>query len=406
MILQYLDTIIAFSVVLLGLSLLITVLNQMISTLFGYRGTNLLWGVEKVLSTIDPALAGKARDMATKILTEPIISDSLFSRFKDVPILKSISSRWRIASAISAQDLVHGLRKMASDLRKQEPPDEATAAALDAVLGAVDPEAARKAVLVEKLVQQVAPGAVDKADTFVQQLETSAQQAVGMVEVWFNRAMDRSSQRFAIQMRLWTVAFAVLLAFGAHINSFQVLQSLWNSPETRNNLVNSRDVVMQEAAVVLSPAAPGTAATGPAVPLKIVNGAMKTLQSQDKNAAALGSPLVFQSLDQAIAWLNEKADASHRDLLVAEYQKLVLNDLTDQFKGIKKEIESAGFVLIPSPYPGLFSYGDWRNFAGILVTAAFLSLGAPFWFNALKTLSNLRPLVASRQDASRQAAGG
>jgi hypothetical protein len=396
MILQYLDTVIAFLVVLLGLSLLITTLNQMISTFFGYRGTNLLWGVETILSTIDPTLTTKAKALATKVLTEPVISDSLFSRFKDVPFLKSITSRWRLASAISAQDLVQGLTRLAAELKQ---PDPDTAKALEDMLGAVDPEAARKAVLVDKLVQQVAPGAATQADAVVHQLETSAQQAVGKVEVWFNRVMDRSSQRFALQMRLWTIVFAVLLAFGAHINSFQVLQSLWNSPDLRNNLVNSRDAVLQEAAVVLAPTAPGMASTGPAVPPQIVNTAMKNLQSQDKDAAALGAPPVFQSFDQATAWLNGKADASHQAILAAAYQKLVLEGLKANAEGIKKEIADSGFVLISSPYDGIFCYGGWKSFTGILVTAVFLSLGAPFWFNALKTLSNLRPMVASRQDA-------
>src|SRR4051812_38044830 len=217
MILQYLDTVIAFLVVLLGLSLLITILNQMISTLFSHRGTNLRWGVEKVVSTLDPTLAGKAKEIAHTVLTEPIISDSLFSRFKDVPILKSITSRWRIASAISAQDLVRGLMKMADDLRAKK--DTGTAASLDSMLGAIDPEAARKAVLAENLVQQVAPGAAAQVNAVAQQLESSAQQTIGEVEVWFNRAMDRASQRFALQMRLWTIVFAVVLAFGAHINT-------------------------------------------------------------------------------------------------------------------------------------------------------------------------------------------
>src|SRR3954470_1385121 len=242
MILQYLDTIIAFAVVLLGLSLLITILNQMISTLFGYRGTNLLWGVETVLSTLDPALAGKARNMAKTVLSEPIISDSLFSRFKNVPVLKTISSRWRLAPAISAQDLGHRLKKIADDLKT----DPTTTAALNTMLSEVDPETARKAAMVEKLVDQVAPGATDKANAMVKQLEDSAQKAVGKVEVWFNRAMDRASQRFALQMRLWTVAFAFLLAFGGHIDSGTILRELWASPATRSNLVTSRDAVIQE----------------------------------------------------------------------------------------------------------------------------------------------------------------
>ena len=80
---------------------------------------------------------------------------------------------------------------MADALRAQNPPDATTAAALDTLLGAVDPEAARKAGLLAKLMQQVAPDATTRADAVVQQLETSAQHDVGMVEVWFNRAMDR-----------------------------------------------------------------------------------------------------------------------------------------------------------------------------------------------------------------------
>jgi hypothetical protein len=36
----------------------------------------------------------------------------------------------------------------------------------------------------------------------------------------------------------------------------------------------------------------------------------------------------------------------------------------------------------------------WSHFWGMATSAALLSLGAPFWFNLLKTLSNLRPILA------------
>ncbi len=39
---------------------------------------------------------------------------------------------------------------------------------------------------------------------------------------------------------------------------------------------------------------------------------------------------------------------------------------------------------------------------GLLLTAALLSLGAPFWFNVLGDLLKLRPMLASREDAQRQ----
>lgn len=60
------------------------------------------------------------------------------------------------------------------------------------------------------------------------------------------------------------------------------------------------------------------------------------------------------------------------------------------------------FQLIPDPYPRPFyNYWtpSWGHFVGILATAALLSLGAPFWFNTLKTLSNLRPILANKAEA-------
>jgi len=55
--------------------------------------------------------------------------------------------------------------------------------------------------------------------------------------------------------------------------------------------------------------------------------------------------------------------------------------------------------LVPDPYPPFASYWapTWQHFWGTLASAALLSLGAPFWFNLLKDLSNLRPTLAKKQ---------
>ena len=52
--LERLDTLIAFATVLLGVSLLITILNQMINALLGHRGTYLKDGLKDLLETLDP----------------------------------------------------------------------------------------------------------------------------------------------------------------------------------------------------------------------------------------------------------------------------------------------------------------------------------------------------------------
>lgn len=76
------------------------------------------------------------------------------------------------------------------------------------------------------------------------------------------------------------------------------------------------------------------------------------------------------------------------------------NQLFDQAASINGQLARAGIDLWPDPYPG---FPKPQEFPGLLVAAALLSLGAPFWFNMLKTLSNLRPLVATREEKDREA---
>jgi hypothetical protein len=216
MMLQYLDTMIAFTVILLGVSLLITILTQMVSALLSYRGTNLLWGVETLLSTIEPNLGAKAEQLATSVLTQPIISDSIFSKFQGDSLLGKLTRRWRLASAVSPEALAHGLRKIADNIRTGDP---ATATSIDNLLGTVDPETARKAQMVHTAFNNLAPNYAIQVDKIIQQLGTSAQESIGNLEAWFNIAMNRASQRFAQQMRIWTIVFAILLAFGVHLDS-------------------------------------------------------------------------------------------------------------------------------------------------------------------------------------------
>ena len=68
MFLEHLDTVIAFAVMMLLLSLIITSLVQMFAGLFNLRGKNLLWGTEHLLRQIDPRLAGEAHALADRIL--------------------------------------------------------------------------------------------------------------------------------------------------------------------------------------------------------------------------------------------------------------------------------------------------------------------------------------------------
>jgi hypothetical protein len=61
-----------------------------------------------------------------------------------------------------------------------------------------------------------------------------------------------------------------------------------------------------------------------------------------------------------------------------------------------------GLISLPSS-------GHWRehwkdvNFLGVLITSLLLSLGAPFWYNALSRLLQLRSVLAAKDDTERTA---
>src|ERR1017187_2752541 len=114
--LAYLDVLLGFSVVMLGISLLITILNQVVSAFLAHRGSNLRCGLDVLLSGINPGPAGlpvltaNASMLAETVLVHPMISDSTFStRWADSvrrqPFWFGMVRRWRLANAIQPDEL-------------------------------------------------------------------------------------------------------------------------------------------------------------------------------------------------------------------------------------------------------------------------------------------------------------
>src|SRR6266480_1930339 len=78
--LSTLDTVIAFAVIMTVLSLLITIIVQMISAAFSLRGKNLANALALTFQTIDPNIGEHAHSLAAQILRDPIFSDSVWRK--------------------------------------------------------------------------------------------------------------------------------------------------------------------------------------------------------------------------------------------------------------------------------------------------------------------------------------
>jgi hypothetical protein len=158
--------------------------------------------------------------------------------------------------------------------------------------------------------------------------------------------MDRTAQRFTLHARLWTVVLSILFVFVAHFDALRVLKQISSDAELRARLVGLTDTMTEKADKILAPKDERPAGGAPTAPAPADIDAVKQLKGQ--------------------------ADE------------------------IKKQLGDAGIQLVPVPYPGLCP--TLAELPGMLAAAALLSLGAPFWFNVLKNLSNLRPLLATRQE--------
>jgi hypothetical protein len=231
-----------------------------------------------------------------------------------------------------------------------------------------------------------------------------AKERVSAFRDWFDTAMDRASQRFAAQMRLWTVIFSVVLAFGIQLDTSRLLEQLSLDAEVRARLVAGADAVTEQASAILSPASS-------AIPW-VYGEAVRELKQRVLEASRLPDPPSFSTRQDAEIWLRAQLGA-RADSVIGQYREIVANKLTaavdrlkDQAASLHAELSRSRLALIPDPYPGwrALLWGMCpvnRQFWGILISAGLLSLGAPFWFNALKSLATLRPLVAARQERER-----
>jgi hypothetical protein len=378
--LTYLDTAIGFAVVMLAISLLITIATQIVSALLNHRGSNLLWGLKTLFSNIDPGLThlrNGSEWLAEHVLTHCLISDSLFSNSgisraaARVPGLGSLVGRFKLASAIRSGELVSILNYVAAALPAMDPPP--------------DP----------KRVPSPAALAGDIKD-----LVNGVNQTAGRLEQWFGSMMDRVSQRFAMWMRIWTVAFAATFALGTGLNAIHLVEDIYRNGSLRDALISAAQQVGTSASSVLNPQN-----SLPALYSQIL---LKTLA--DAGVPAPNPAPVIQTTAEGTAWINAHVPAANLQAVLRNF-----NTSTDAAtrKFITDNAETAT-ALIQSKAGIAVLRWNWRDFPskpkkaqvkyllGVLLTTALLSLGAPFWFNSLKSLTNLRPIMASKEKAEQQ----
>lgn len=165
------------------------------------------------------------------------------------------------------------------------------------------------------------------------------------IEIWFNNAMERVSGWYKRKSQIITIILAALVTILANADSILIGKSLSSDPALRASVVaEAQKFVEENKATLLTPKEP-TADSEEAKAKKKLDGYKQQIQN-------LGVP---------IGWAQR--DPNHPDVQDPRYPPLV------------------------NP----FDWGGWlKKLLGLLLTAIAVSLGAPFWFDMLNKVINIR----------------
>jgi len=181
--------------------------------------------------------------------------------------------------------------------------------------------------------------------SLVRQVGDDAEAFKKLVEVQFNAAMTKASERYKSFAQTMTLMVAIVLVAGANADSIAIAQSLAASPAARAAMVSyARQVVAQDDSFL------GHAAS--AAPAVAVTASSKT---QD------------EKMDQARA----------------------------ELANVHTTMNMAGLQIGWQAFPS--NFGGWiEKFFGLLITILAVSLGAPFWFKALQKFMAVRDELAGK----------
>ena len=171
-------------------------------------------------------------------------------------IFFGLLGRWRMATSIRLDELVDVLDKLSAPAggTLPDPAQRAMLVVAGETRNRAHPKAAPAPSPASKLVSQIdkmfefagdeGEGAVAVAvEKPITHVEAHAEVRPGGLTFWFERAMERASQRFAMQARIVTVVLSALLVFGVHLDAIRLFQSLSSDAQMRAQLAASADAM-------------------------------------------------------------------------------------------------------------------------------------------------------------------
>jgi hypothetical protein len=197
-------------------------------------------------------------------------------------------------------------------------------------------------------IQKLPAGTVKQAlSTFVEHAAGDAEALQKRIESWFDDSMDRLTGEYKRHTQAWMIGLALVAAVVLNVDSISLARTLWTDPAVRSAMVGAAQQYVDR------------------------NGQATAADAQQKLQDAR---CALEKLPLPIGWTLQtpkKMDPPPTCEAVA----LQITDFQDVMQAVKERLSSNAWI--------------WM-IVGWVLTALAVSFGAPFWFDALKNLLNMR----------------
>lgn len=266
--------------------------------------------------------------------------------FLKLPLIKSLAPDDKTnPSYLSSSTFADGLLALVTNKATGVSPEILAKAGTDLdslhkVLDAIPAEA------VQPILKSLLAGARD------------ASEARQKIEKWFEEGMDRATGWYKKQVRYWMLGIAVAVAIGFNVDTFVVVKELMGNSKLRAALVASAEETVKQPVATNDPAA-----------------GSNTVAAIEKKITGLQLPIGWLKFTNPIAAIN----------LIQS----VPGGTTNEINMNAGTMAAAGNSSPPTTWlrPGQTLP---MLICGWIVTAAALSFGAPFWFDMLNKVVNVR----------------
>lgn len=364
--LQTLDVLIGFAVVMLILSAMVTMLVQLVvTTMLNLKGVLLKDGVASLLLILDKG--GLSVD-ETERIADHLLRNAMVGR------RLMFQRRWRLAHVIHREELTKLIMDFAagadldkaSKLAKDEPHDLEGEALLRARLlnslrknGIEKPAEILRAVRETMLkLEQARPEQASDLRLTEALLAHASSEFLAKLNAWFDQTIDRTIEEFTVRVRIWTVAFAAIVVAFFQVNSFDLIKRLTVDHETRQMLVTE---------------------------------AIQQPESFARLAKESQTPPADMTPTEALARISDNP----------ELKRLMDDELITWPADGKAWVNY--WMGTELKRGGGDNYALIARLIGVFLSVGLLSFGAPVWYEILKNLIQLRSLAARKDDAQRLA---